>query len=409
MVHSLRALRYRDYRIFLGGQGIALIGTWCQRVAIAWLVYRTTGSALLLGIAAFAGEICFLLVAPFGGLVADRVQRVPALIAVQAVSALQAFTLAFLVWSGLATFGSIVALAFLLGACQAVEMPLRQAMFSDLVADPADLPNAIALMAFMNNAGRLIGPTVAGFVIGAAGENVCFAINGFGYLFVIIALLQLRLPRNDAPAARSPVLVEMRAGFAYAWGYLPIRATLGLLATVGFCYLPYLVIMPVYTHDVLHADARSLGLLLSAAGLGAVGGLFRIAASAQVHDLPRLLALSGASGASGMAMLSFVPGFVPALVAMAAVGFGIVVTATASNVYLQTVATPEKRGRVLGLFTMCFLGIAPVGNLVAGGLIERIGCRPTLLLLGVLGLACTAWFQRHRVRFQALVTARDGG
>lgn len=405
MVHSLRALRYRDYRIFLGGQGVALIGTWCQRVAIAWLVYRTTGSALLLGIAAFAGEICFLLIAPFGGLIADRVQRGPALMAVQVVSAVQAFTLAFLVWAGLAGFGVIAGLALLLGACQAIEMPLRQAMFSDLVDDPQDLPNAIALMAFMNNAGRLIGPTIAGFVIGLTGENVCFAINGFGYLFVIVALLRLRLPHTEPHSAGSPVWSELHAGFVYAWSFLPIRATLGLLATVGFCYLPYLVIMPVFTRDVLHADARTLGFLLSAAGLGAVGGLVWIASAVTVDSVPRLLALSGTAGGAGMLVLAHSDRFAPALFAMAAVGFGIVVTATASNVYLQTVAAPEKRGRVLGLFTMCFLGVAPFGNLFAGSLIERLGCRPALLLLGLLGLACTAWFQHHRSRFQAMVGA----
>ena len=404
MIHSLRALRYRDYRIFLSGQGLALIGTWCQRVAIAWLVYRTTHSALLLGLAAFAGEICLLLVAPFGGLIADRVQRVPALIAVQVVSALQAFTLAILVALGWASFPAIVALALLLGACQAIEMPLRQAMFSDLVPDTRDLPNAIALMAFMNNGGRLIGPILAGFAISLAGENLCFAINGFGYLWVIFALLRLRVPRNQAHSSGHP-LAELAAGFAYAWDCQPIRATLGLLLTVGFCYLPYLVVMPVFTHDVLHGDARMLGYLLSAAGAGAVGGLFWIASSAHVHNVPRLLALSAGTGSIGMLVLSISSTTVPAMLAMAAVGFGIVVTATASNIYLQWTAEPAKRGRVLGLYTMCFMGVAPIGNLIAGSLIERLGCATTLMLLGLLGLTGTAWFQRHRLRFQQVAEA----
>lgn len=403
--HSLRALRYRDYRTFLLGQGVALIGTWCQRVAISWLVYRTTGSALLLGIAAFAGEICFLFIAPFGGVIADRVRRGPALIAVQAVSALQAFTLAMLVWMGWATFGWIAALALLLGACQAIEMPLRQAMFSDLVTDPRDLPNAIALMAFMNNAGRLVGPIIAGIVIGFAGEDVCFAINGFGYVFVIIALLTMKLPQRPARAGGGRVLNELRDGFAYAWRQLPIRATLGLLATVGFCYLPYLVIMPVFTHDVLRADARVLGFLLSAAGLGAVGGLVWIASSANADTVPRMLVISGAVGGLGMLALAICTTVVPVALSLAAVGFGIVVTATAGNVYLQATCAPEKRGRVLGLFTMCFLGIAPLGNLLAGSLIERIGSQPTLLMLGSVGLLCTALFQRQRPRIEAIVRA----
>jgi MFS family permease len=402
-VHSLRALRYRDFRIFLLGQGIALIGTWCQRVAISWLVYRTTGSALLLGIAAFAGEICFLFIAPFGGVIADRVRRGRALIAVQAVSALQAFTLALLVSMGWATFGWIAALALLLGACQAIEMPLRQAMFSDLVTDPRDLPNAIALMAFMNNAGRLVGPIIAGIVIGVAGENICFAINGFGYVFVIVAVLTMNLAQGPLRGGGGRVFGDLCDGFAYAWQHLPIRATLGLLAMVGFCYLPYLVIMPVFTHDVLHADARVLGFLLSAAGAGAVGGLVWIAASANSETVPRMLAISGAVGGLGMLALSIGTSVVPVALSLAAVGFGIVVTATGGNVYLQAIVAPEKRGRVLGLFTMCFLGIAPLGNLLAGGLIERIGSQPTLLMLGSVGLLCTALFQRQRPRIQAIV------
>ena len=247
-----------------------------------------------------------------------------------------------MVWMGWASFGVIVALALLLGACQAIEMPLRQAMFSDLVNDPRDLPNAIALMAFMNNAGRLIGPTVAGFVIGLAGENVCFAINGFGYLFVIIALVSIRWPQVVRVAARTRVLADLREGVVYAWRWLPIRATLGLLATVGFCYLPYLVIMPIYTHEVLHADARTLGFLLSAAGLGAVGGLVWIASAANADTVPRMLAMGGTIGGIGMLALSACSWFAPALIGMAAVGLGVVVTATASNVYLQAVAAGEQ-------------------------------------------------------------------
>ena len=376
-----------------------MIGTWCQRVAVAWLVYRTTGSALLLGIAAFAGEICFLLIAPFGGLIADRVQRVRALMVVEAVSSAQAFTLALLVWMGWADFGWIVVLSLLLGACQAIEMPLRQAMFSDLIADPADLPNAVALMAFMNNAGRLIGPTIAGFAIGLAGEQVCFAINGFGYLFVIAALLRLKRPLARSRRAGGRLWADLRVGFAYAWSSAPIRATLGLLATVSFCYLPYLVIVPVLTRDILHADARALGYLLSSAGLGAVCGLFWIASAADVRTFPRLLSVSAFVGAAGTLLLAFSASFVHALVAMAAIGFGIVVTATASNVYLQTIAAPDKLGRVLGLFTMSFLGIAPFGNLVAGFLIEQLGTRTTLIILGSLGLAGASWFQSSRRRF----------
>jgi MFS family permease len=404
MIHSLRALRYRDYRIFLVGQGIGLIGTWCQRVAVVWLVYRTTQSPLLLGVAGFAAEICFLLIAPFGGLVADRVHRVRALIVIQAISALQAFTLATLVLTHAATFGTILALVILLGACQALEMPLRQAMFSDLVPDPLDLPNAIALMAFMNNGGRLLGPILAGFAIGFAGEDLCFAINGFGYLWVMFALMRLRLPPNVTHGSGAP-LAELRAGFAYSWSFLPIRATLGLLVTVGFCYLPYVVVMPVFTQEVLHADAHTLGALLSAAGAGAVGGLLWIASATQVAKLPSLLAISAATGGAGMLLLAASTSPVPAMLGMAAVGFGIVVTATACNVYLQSVAAPEKRGRVLGLYTMCFLGIAPFGSLFAGTLIERLGCAETLLLLGVLGLVGTAWFQLHSTRIQSIVKA----
>ncbi len=398
MAISLPALRSRNYRYFLAGQGIGLIGTWCQRIAMIWLVYRTTGSPLLLGLAAFAAEIPFLFIAPFGGLIADRVNRRRALMAMQAISSLQAFVLAGLAAAGLASYPVILLLAAVLGTCQAIESPLRQSIYPDLITNPHDLPNAIALMAFMNNSGRLIGPTVAGFLIGVVGEIACFVVNGCGYLVVLAVLWRMRMKPATAPAAGGRVLAELRAGLVYAWATPAIRASLLLLASVSFCGLPYLVLMPVFTREVLHSDAVTLGYLLSMAGVGAVFGLVGLATRVKVAGIPRLLSASAASTGVALLLLSGAASFWLAAVAMACIGFGIVVTATASNILLQSISDDDKRGRVLGFFAMMFFGIAPIGNFCAGSLTEAIGSRPALGVLGAASVLCTLAFERHRRR-----------
>ncbi|MDS1139909.1 MFS transporter [Pusillimonas sp. SM2304] len=392
MMHTLRALGYPDYRIFLAGQGAALIGIWCQRIALVWLVYSTTGSPLLLGLVAFAGEIPFLILSPMGGVIADRLDQRKALIIIETIAAIQAFILAALVWTGTASMPLILFLTMILGTCQALDMPLRQTMFPKMISNPQDMPNAVALMAFMNNAGRLIGPIIAGFLISAFGEQLCFVLSGTGYLLVIAALYKISIPPGNMTDSGETIAQQLHSGAVYAWSNLPIRATLGLLGMIGFCYLPYLILAPVFVQDVLLEDARTLGYLLSSAGIGALLGLGWIARQTEVKTFPRAICLSSAVGAIGMLMFAQSASLLPATIAITMVGIGIVVSATAINIYLQIIVQPAKRGRVLGLYTTAFFGIAPLGNFFAGAIMESIGVTATMRTLGLAGLLCTIAF-----------------
>lgn len=392
MLHTLRALSYPDYRIFLLGQGAALIGIWCQRIALIWLVYSNTGSPLLLGLVAFAGEIPFLIISPMGGVIADRLDQRKALIVIEAVAAIQAFILAALVWTGITPIYLIILLTFILGTCQALDMPLRHSMFPKLITDPQDMPNAVALMAFMNNAGRLIGPIIAGFLIASVGEQLCFVLSGFGYLLVIAALLKISIPPSISTDTGGSITYQLRSGAGYAWSHLPIRATLAILGMVGFCYLPYLILAPVFVQEILLGDARILGYLLSSAGIGALLGLTWIARQTRVNTFPRAISMSSAIGAVGMLLFAMSSSLFPAIIAVTMVGIGVVVSATAINIYLQIIVSPDKRGRVLGLYSTAFLGFAPLGNFFAGAIMGSIGVTATMFALGATGLVCAIVF-----------------
>lgn len=366
-----------------------------------WLIYRTTGSPFLLGLAAFAAEIPFLIVAPIGGLVADRVDRRRTLMAVQFVAAMQSFALVALVSLDAASYPVLVSLGVLLGICLAVETPVRQSMFPDLVLDPADIPNAVSLMAFMNNAGRLIGPIVAGLLVASTGERACFLLSGVSFLIVIAAIWRIRLrPGPVRPPQQASVLRQLQSGFAYAWRDGPIRNALGMLAVVSFCGLPYLVIMPVFTSEVLGADAQTLGFLLSCAGGGGLAGLAMLALRTRVGKFPRVITVATCIGTIGLVTCSLAHDFRTAAVGMILLGYGIVVTATASNIYLQFQSEPDKRGRVLGLFSTVFFGFAPLGNVVAGFVSDHLGARTALGMMGVtagIGTAAVAFLWRRNL------------
>lgn len=402
MVHALRALRSRDYRLLIAGQGIVLVGIWCQRIAVIWLVYRSTGSPLLLGLAAFVSEIPYLFVAPFGGLVADRVDRRRALMTVQGVGAAQALLLTVLAFNDWISYPVLLAVVCLQGVCLAFENPLRQSMVPDLLDDASDLPSAVALAAFMNNAGRLVGPLLAGFLVAHFGEAACFAFSALGYLAVLAALTQVRLaPRASDTAAHPAVLDGLRDGARYAGRHLPLRAVLALTAVVAFCGLPYLVLIPVYTREVLGAEARTLGYLLSAAGAGGVLGLMFVAPRTRAHGFPAMIAMASVLAGAGLLLCAAVTSFWPALLAMTMIGAGIVIAATSANIFLQLVSTPDKLGRILGLYGMVYFGVAPVGSLVAGALGDAWGSRPALLALGLICVTCGLYFASTRKRILA--------
>jgi len=382
----LRALRHRNYRLFFGGQSISLIGTWMQRIAMGWLVYRLTNSAFLLGLVSFLGLIPTFLLAPMAGVLADRWNRHRILVVTQSAAMIQALILAALVLTDKVTIWHIVPLSIFLGVINAADMPARQAFVLDMVIKKEDLSNAIALNSSVFNSARLLGPSVAGLLIAVTGEGVCFLINGISYLAVIVALLAMKITPKKAEIPEGPVWQRIKEGFDYAFGFAPIRAILLLLAQVSLIGLPYTVLMPVFARDILHGGPHILGFLMGATGVGALGGALYLASRRSVVGLERWIAL--AVGILGGGLLAFALSrvFWLSSLLMLSTGFGMMVAIASSNTILQTIVEDDKRGRVMSFYTMALMGMAPFGSLLAGGLASEIGASHTLMISGVLCL-----------------------
>jgi MFS family permease len=393
--HSFRALRHRNFRLFLGGQIISLAGTWMQQVALSWLVYRLTRSPFLLGLVGFAGQIPSLVLAPFAGVWADRGNRRRIVIATQALAMVQALLLAALVLSGRVSVGHLLALSIFLGLVNGVDIPTRQAFLVEMVPGREDLANAIALNSSVFNAARLVGPAVAGLMIGLVGEGMVFLLNGLSYVAVIGALHAMRLgPRAQAGRATEPMGRRLAEGFRYAFGFPPIRALIFLVAVVSLMGVPFTVLMPVFATDVLGGGANTLGFLMAASGVGALAGALYLASRPSVRGLGYVIlasvALFGASligfGLSRWAPLS--------MVALLGAGLGMMVQMASSNTILQTIVDDDKRGRVMSFYTMAFMGMVPFGSLLAGLLASRIGAPRTVMLGGLACLLAAAAFAR---------------
>ena len=398
-----RALQARNYRLYFAGQGLSLIGTWMQQVALSWLVYRLTHSALMLGVVSGAGQLPVLLLAPFAGVVVDRWDRHRLLMVTQTLAMLQALGLAWLVLAEATTLGSILLCSLLLGVVNAVDIPARQTLIVDLVADPEDLGNAIALNSSMINGARLIGPALAGIVIAVVGEGICFLLNGLSYLAVLTALGAMRLPPRPAAPPRMPVLAEAAAGVRYAWGCTPIRAILLLVGVVSLLGLPYQVLMPVFATEILHGDAHTLGMLTAASGMGAILGALYMASRDSMRGLGRVLTWSTGLFGLGLIGLSFTQEVRWAVFALVGASGGMMVLTTASNTALQTLVEDDKRGRVMSLYTMAFMGMAPVGSMVAGSVATQIGVPQTVQFGGVCCLVGALVFARHLPALRAMV------
>ncbi len=381
----LRALRHRNYRLFFGGQGISLIGTWLTRVATSWLVYRLTDSALLLGVVGFAGQIPTFLLAPFAGVLVDRWNRHRILVITQTLAMVQSFLLAILALTGVITVWHIILLNVFQGLINAFDTPARQAFVVQMVEDKKDLANAIALNSSMFNSARLLGPAVAGILIAAVGEGICFLIDGFSYLAVIASLLAMTITAGKAEKTVPYVLHGLREGFNYAFGFAPIRAILLFLALVSLMGMPYTVLMPVMAKDVLHGDAHTLGFLTAASGMGALTGAVYLASRKSVLGLGKIIALAGSGFGLGLLAFSFSRHLWLSLLLMLLTGFGMMVQMASSNTVLQTIVDDDKRGRVMSFYAMAFLGMAPFGSLFAGGLASKIGA-PMTIMIG--GIAC---------------------
>ena len=389
----LRALRYRNYRLFFGGQVVSLIGTWISTTATSWLVYRLTGSAFLLGFVGFAGQFPSLVIAPFAGTYVDRWDRHRLLIATQTLSMLQSFVLAILTLSGRVTVPAIIILNAFQGMVNAFDMPCRQAFVLTMIEDKEDLGNAIALNSSMFNVARLLGPSIAGGIIAVASEGWCFLIDGFSYFAVIVALLQMRIARRPvAPTHSVGVLRQFVEGWTYVAGFRPIRSIITLLALVSLVGVPYTVLTPIFANTILGGGPYTLGFLMTASGGGALLGALWLAARRSVLGLGRLIPIAAGTFGIGLIAFSLSRTLWLSLFSMFVTGAGLMVQMGASNTLIQTIVDDEKRGRVMSFYVMAFLGTAPFGSLMAGTLSARIGAPRTLLIGGVCCIAGALWF-----------------
>ncbi len=403
-----RAFRHRNYRLFFLGQSLSLVGTWMQLVAVGWLVYRLTGSALQLGIVAFAGQISTLVLPPFAGLLADRVERRRLLIWTQSLFLLQAALLSALVLSGSVKVWQVAALSLLNGVINAFDMPARHSFVADLVPDREDLANAIPLNSAMFNSARLVGPSLAGILISRFGEGICFSINAASYLAVLLVLCAIRPPVSSSRRKGDDrrVLAEIADGFRYAGRSFPIRSVLLLLCLLSLTVMPYSTLLPAFARDTLHATSADYGFMVTATGLGCLVCNVLFAARRDVNGLAGVVPASGIATALCLGALSMCGDFFASLVILFFLGLVSMAQLTASNVILQTVVDEDKRGRVMSLYIMSFIGMIPVGGLAAGALAEGIGVTRTLL--GGAGLCMAgclvflAVFSRFRSQLAAM-------
>jgi len=389
----LRALRHRNYRLFFGGQAISLIGTWMQQVAMSWLAYRLTHSPFLLGVIGFSAPLPIFLFTAVAGVYSDRWDRHRVLLATQTLSMLQALTLAVLTLTGLVQVWHLIVLSAVLGLINAFDVPSRQSFVVEMIAERDDLGNAIALNSLIFNGARLVGPTVAGFVIALFDEGGCFLLNGLSFLAIIAMLLAMNLPPKVKETQMIRVFQGLKEGCVYAYGFAPIRYILLQLALISFMSVSYSVLLPVFARDILMGGPQTLGFLMAASGLGAATGALYLASRATVLGLGRVIAFASAVFGLGMIFFSQSGVLVVSLGMMFLMGAGLMVQIAAGNTILQTLVDDDKRGRVMSFFSMAVIGMSPFGSLFAGMLASRIGAPATLAFCGaacVLGAAVFA-------------------
>jgi MFS family permease len=399
---GLRSLRHRNYRLFFSGQSLSLIGTWMTQVATSWLIYRMTNSAWLLGFVGFAGQIPAFFIVPFAGVWVDRWDRLRILKITQTLSMLESFALAVLVFSGHANVWGITLLTMFQGIVNAVDMPARQTFLVDMVADRADLPNAIALNSSMVNSARLIGPTIAGIVIAIAGEGACFLIDGFSYLAVIGSLLMMKTTRSIGREHKN-VWSELKDGFQYVYRFTPVRSILTLLIALNVLGVPYSVLLPVFASDILHGGPHTLGFLTGAAGLGALISAITLAMRRTIVGLGKVIAITSLFFGFSLALFGLSHWVWLSLPLMVVTGFTMMQQMSASNTILQTIVDESKRGRVMSFYTMSFIGVAPFGSLLVGLSARAIGASRTVMLGGLLFLIVAIWFSRELKAIRSVV------
>jgi MFS family permease len=396
-----RSLRHRNYRLYLTGQLISVCGTWMQQVALSWLVYRLTGSATLLGAVGFASQVPIFALSPIGGVVSDRFSCRRILLLTQSVALVQALLLAVLTIGGWVEVHYLIILGAVLGIVNAFDMPARQTLVNRLVS-VEDLPNAIALNSSMINAARIVGPAIAGLLVAALGEGFCFLLNALSYLAVIWALLAMHVSESGRSARQHLSIAHSLAeGVRYIAANAPIRTLLLLLGIFGLLGMPYMTLMPVFAGKVHNGGAGALGVMMGAVGLGALAGALFLARRKEFLGIGRIIVVSGVGFGLGLIVFTAAPAYALSLTILLVVGFCWMVLIAASNTVLQSLAAERMRGRVMSLFSMMLVGMAPFGSLLAGALADRFGA-PLVVATG--GLCCAAaalWFARLLPRLRA--------
>lgn len=405
LTFMFRALSHRNYKLFFSGQSISLIGTWMTRIATSWLVYKLTGSALLLGVVGFAGQIPSFVLAPVAGVFVDRWNKHRLLVVTQVLAMIQSFAMAILALTETIQIWHIIALSVFQGLINAFDMPARQAFAVEMVEDKEDLPNAIAINSSMVNIARLLGPSLGGVIIAIVGEGWCFFLDGVSYFAVIASLLAMKLPQKITTKLTNNhnVIEQLSEGWRYVRNSPPISKILLLLALVSLVGMPYTVLMPVFANEILQGGPNTLGFLMAASGVGALSGALFLASRKSVLGLGKFIPLMAGIFGIGLIGFSFSRMIWLSLILMIFTGLGFMVQMAVSNTLIQTIVDEDKRGRVMSFYTMAFMGTAPFGSLLAGTLADKIGAPNTLLFGGIGCVIGAIWFYRALPRLRIFV------
>ena len=390
-----RAFRYRNYRLYFAGQSISLTGTWLQLTALPWLVYSLTGSAFLLGVVGFLSQIPAFVLTPIAGVWIDRLDCRKLLLMTQSASLIQALVLWMLLISGHMSVPAILILSLILGIINAIDIPARQSFVLDMVENKEDLGNAIALNSSMVHGARMIGPAIAGILIALAGEASCFLLNALSFVAVITSFLLMTIKPRVKKISKASVWAEMKDGFAYVAGHLPMRSIMILIALISLSGMPYMVFMTVFAKDIFHGSPYTLGFLLGSSGMGALAGAFYLATKQGIKGFGRLMAGAAALFGLGLMSLGLSKTLWVSYISMAFVGFGMMMIFALSNTILQTIVEDNKRGRVMSIYTVCFMGMTPVGNYIEGWLAHHFGVPMVVFFGGVVCLLAALNFARH--------------
>ncbi len=390
------SLRSRNYRIYFIGQGVSLIGTWMQTVALSWLVYRLTGSVFLLGVIGFTSQIPTFVMAPFTGVISDRHNRLTILKLTQFFFMVQSLAMALLVFFKVVEPWHIVVLSIIFGVISAFDAPARQSLVMDLIDDKAYVGNAIALNSAIFNGARLIGPAVAGVVIAIVGEGICFLINSVSFIAVLLALTLIRIAVKQESSGPAGFRESLGEGVRYTFNSVPIRMLILLLAAMSLVGLSYIVLLPAYAKEILHGGSETLGYLMSAMGAGALAGALTMAARKSVFGLTRIIAYGVILMGLSIALASFSARLYLSMIFFFFTGLTMIMTLSAINTMLQTISDEDKRGRVMSFYAMALMGASPIGNLVAGSIASGIGVEWTMLIAGAITLLSGIWFTLNR-------------